>query len=579
MLKNTKNFIYNNQYKNQRFEERLQVLSKAWLSKWIDPMYHSSKLLSGYASGYFDRTQARQHIINLLDRGVNTFVPYLVEGNPKVMVESLVANMRSSAYRTQVAMNFLIEKMNMAESVFIPAAVYSMFGGVATRTMSEYDRLISLDDKQIKLGSPKVVVIDPADYIGDPAAKYRDDFVIEGDMYRLPVEYAKDIFPKYADNIYASEKLVTRFSAEEIAQGKVKWSQLNLREYATFIDLYIRDEGIIITIMPYGNKPVALKTIKHDGPGDGPYDYLGYKYFPGCPIPIPPAWAWNDLDDAINRSAAKAVEQAEAQKDILIAEPVSKSAAEKIIKASNENVIVTKNSKGVQKISFGGVNPDNYNWMNFAKTEWSESGPNPDVLRGASTNAGTFGQEKMLFRNATRIVNNFHTRFENFMTSILNKLAWQVWTDPTVYIPVIEKIPGFGEVPIIFSQADKVGDFYDFVFKIKEYSSQRTPPELQYQRMMQFLTSWVLPTAQIAAQQGASIDIPLATQILADYAGFDTFNQIYKTTIPSELEGISYAMQPIKNSGGQMNDSMGATQPSREANLQQQQSRTSEENI
>ena len=580
MADSTKNYLQNNQYASQRFEERLQLLVKAWRLKYKDPMYHSSKLLAGYASGYFDRTQARQHIINLLDRGVNTFVPYLVEGNPRVLVESLVANMRPSAYRTQVALNFLIEKMNLAESVFIPAAVYSMFGGVATRTFSEYDRLISMDDEEIKLGSPRVVVIDPADYIGDPAARNRDDFVIEGDMYRLPLEYAKDIFPKYADNIQSTEKLITRFSAEEIAQGKVKWSQLNLREYATFIDVYVRDEGVIKTILPYGQKPVCLKTIEYDGPGDGPYDYLGYKYFPGCPIPIPPAWAWNDLDETINEMAQKAREQASAQKDIIIAEPASRSAAEKILKASNEDVIVTKNAKGVQTVSFGGVNPDNYNWMNFAKAEWAESGPNPDVLRGASANADTLGQEQLLFRNATRIVNNFHTRFENFMTSVLNKLAWEVWTDPTVYIPVIEQVPGLGEVPIIFSQADKVGDFYDFVFDIKPYSSQRTPPELEYQRLMQFMTSWLLPTAQIAAQQGASIDIPLATQIMADYAGFDNFNQFYKSAVPSQLEGISYAMQPMKNSGGQGNDAFGATQPSRLANLNQQQQRTmGEENV
>ena len=575
----SKDYLKNNQRKGQKFEERLQIMARAWLLKWKDPTEHTYKLLQSYASGYFNRHEAREHPINLIDRGVSTMVPFLVEGTPKILVESRVPNLRPSARRTQLALNWLTsKKMKLAEDVFIPAATYSMFGGVAVRTFNEYDRIVSLDDEEIKLGSPKVILIDSADYIGDPAAKTRSDFVIEGDMYRLPLEYAKDIF-KHSDEIMPSGKLVTQFSAEQIASGNFNWSQMNLREYAVFQDIYIRDERIIVTIMPFGNKPVRLRTVEYDGPGDGPYDYLGYKYFPGCPVPIPPAWAWNDLDVSMNVLARTAREQAESQKNVIVAAPTAKEAAKKILNARNMDVIVTPNAKDVQTISLGGVNPDNYQWMAFAENEFTKTGGNPDVLGGRGSQAPTLGQEQLVYKNATRITGNMYNRFESFMTSVITKLAYYVWTDPTVYIPVIDKIPGLGDIPIVFSQADKVGDYYDFVFNLKPYSSQRTAPELMFQKLMGFMGSWVLPTAQIAAAQGAQIDIPTATQILADYAGIDNFNSFYKTIVPNEPGAVAYTMQPNNQGGGQRpkankvagqtDDRFGASDMSRTANSNQ----------
>lgn len=574
-------YLETNQYRNQKFEERLQLLVRGWQKRWEDPLAHTQKLLANYASGFFDKRLAREHMINLTDRGVSTIVPFLVEGNPKLLVESIVPNLKPSARRTQLALDYLIDKkMNLAENVFIPVATMSMFSGVAVRTFSEYDRLVNIDDEEIKLGTPKIVIIDPADYVGDPAAKTRADFIIEGDIYRLPTAYAKDIF-NHPDEISPSGKLINKFSAEKLTMPDFNWNKLNLRDYSIFIDLYIKDEGVIVTIMPYGKKPVRLRTVDYKGPGDGPYDYLAYKYFPGCPIGLPPAWAWNDLDYSMNVLAKTAREQAESQKNIVAAEPAGKNAANKVLKATNMDVVVAKGMDQVKTLSFGGVNPENYQWMEFAESQFTKTGVNPDVLGGRGAQAPTLGQEQLVYRNASRIINNMYNRFENFMTSVINKLAYYVWTDPAVYIPVINQVPGLGEVPIVFSQADKVGDFYDFVFNLKPYSSQRTSPELMYQKLMQFMSSWVLPTAQIAAAQGAQVDVVTATQILADYAGFDNFDQIYKSVVPQDPGPVPYTMQPTagqrpegKKSPGQMNDAFGATQPSREANSLQAQNKT-----
>ncbi len=285
----------------------------------------------------------------------------------------------------------------------------------------------------------------------------------------------------------------------------------------------------------------------------------------------------------MNVLARTAREQAESQKNIIIAEPAARDAAEKVLNAGNMDVVVTRNAQGINTLSIGGVNADNYQWMAFAEEEFTKTGSNPDVLGGRGAQAPTLGQEQLVYHNATRITGNMYHRFENFMRSVIGKLAYHVWTDDTIYIPVMENVPGFGEVPGVFDQAGKVGDFYNFVFDLKPYSSQRTSPELMYQRIMQFMGSWVLPTAQLAAAQGAQLDVPTCTQIMADYAGIHSFGQFYKTIIPEE-PGETPMMFPVQGSAqrpkgkpnGQTNDSFGANLGSRLANSKQASDRNAQ---
>ena len=592
MPKNTKSYLYNNQGgEDNRFEKRVQRLVRAWQKRQEVPLQKRQKLLALWASGFFDSGYSRCHMINLIDRGIFTIVPYLVEGNPKILVETKIPNCRPWAFTTQLALNFILDKINFAERTLIPAAINSMFGAGITRTFTEYDRVINLDDNAIKYGSHVIRVIDDADYIGDVAAKTRGDFILEGDIYKLPTEYAKDLYYKHADDISSDCRLTSEYHPEKISNGEWDLNRLSLREYTSFIDLYLYDEGITITILPYGKAAKILHTVEEDGPGASPYDFLGYKFFPGSTYPIPPAWAWHDLDVTMNVLAKTAREQAESQKDIIVIEPQSREFGKKIVTAKNLDVLEASSPKdSINKLSLGGVNPENYNWMSFAENAFTKTGASSDVLAGRGSQAPTLGQEQMVFNNASRIVNNMSTRFHGFMTSIINKLAWKVLQDPAAYLPLMHQIPGVGEQPRIFSSADKVGDFYDFVYNVTPYSAQRTSPKILAQELMGFMTQWVLPTYQFAAQQGAELDVPTVTRILSDYMGFENFNQFYKTALPHELEGVGYQMQPLgqqqrpkgpnvgsKPSGkspGQSNDTFGSSEASRTANKNQQQQRT-----
>ncbi len=557
---------------------RYQTLAKSWQVKYEGPLAHSQKLQQLWISGYYNKGYSRWHLINLMNRAVSAGVSYLAEGNPKVSIEPKAPKLRSFAYAMKLIVNFLIEKHDFAENVFIPGAIASYFGAAIARTFNVYDRCNSVDGRRIKVGSPKVAIIEPCDYIGDPSVKVRADFAFEGDMYRLPTEYAKDLFArknKYgkqvADYIQSDSKLTTKYSAEEITgKGGYDYNKLALEEFSTFIDIYNRKEKTIETIMPMGHKAIVLKTIDSHV---SPYDYLGYTYPPNCPIPIPPAWDIYDLDVTTNVVAKAEREKAEAQKSIIAAEPTGKKAAEAVLKGKNVDVVTVKGMDGVKQFNFGGVSSEGLAWIQWAEQESQKSSAtSSDIFRGAGPTSETLGQDQMVMSNASRMVNGYYIRFHSWMTSILRKWTNLVMDDPSSYVEVLDtvKVPGLGdyEYPVYFSQPDKVADFSQLILNVVPYSTQRKTPEMKYQSLLQLMTTWMLPTMQMRRQQGADIDLQMVDNLLADYGGFDSFPQWYKSVIPGDNPDVDYLMKTGDQSKnpGQMSDQLGATLPSRAAN-------------
>lgn len=554
------------------FVRRLQKMVKAWQKLAEPSLLHSKKLWQAVASGYYDSGYARTHTINLVDRGVNTMVPFLVEGNPRVMVETKIPEYSSWAFTTQLALNHWLLQQRFAERVLIPAARNSVLEPAAvTRTSIMHHRNYERQEGVYKLGAPHVEVIDYSNYVGDPSARRREDFIIEGDVYKLPTDYAKEFFgPKFADFIISDGELLEEWSPGQILQHNFNKDSISLRDFTTFIDLYLYDEGIIITVLPEGKTTRIINTIEWDGPEGGPYDVLGYKYIGENPIPLPPAWAWHDLDVTMNLLIEKMRQQAEAQKNVVAVQ--SSADGDKLKEVPNNGIITFDDLSGIQQLAVGGVNPANYEWVAFVESEFSRTGGNADVLGGRGTEAPTLGQEQLLYSNATRIVSHMYTQFQAFTTSIIKKLAWAFWIEPTTYVPVIKEVPGVGDIPVVFSSREKVGEFYDFTFDILPHSTQRETPEAKFNKTMMFLTQWVVPSMQLAAAQGAQMDIPKVTGMLATYLGLDDWRQWYKTAIPGGLEQlVNYKMLPIDKAG--ISDAAGATTASRTINMQQQQAR------
>ena len=220
------------------------------------------------------------------------------------------------------------------------------------------------------------------------------------------------------------------------------------------------------------------------------------------------------------------------------------------------------------QLTLGGVVPEIYNFLGFSLQQFSEQGGNLNTTGGRTIQADTLGQEELLMANAGRTLNMMSQKVHAFASSIGEKLAWEMWNNPTLQIATIKNAAGIVDIPILYDQTEQQGDFTDYELDIQMYSMQRSTPEQKFTKMMQLLSGWILPTAQMAAQQGKVLNIPEVTKDLSNYIDIETESWFLSDTPQAQSISGMNAYQPagggeqglnLNNSIAQQNAQSGKT--------------------
>lgn len=574
--------LLNNHSVARSFTQRLKDGAKVWTRMNVDILNHRNTMVEAWVSGYFRGGIAKTHTMNLMDRAIGILVPYLSMSNPKINCEARIVELKPWAYTTELAINHLLNEIKFSKTVLRPVIFNSMFGAGITKTgmMKEYES--NVYGNHLEVGQPYSAVVDDEDYIGDVSANTREDFEMEGNYYVMPTEQAKEFFgAKHADHIQPSFKLHGQRSITEVVKSSMRGTDYHTLKYWTrFMDIYLPDEKVTITLLADDTYTKKLREVEYDGPEDGPYDFLGYKFAPKQPMPIPPAWGWVDMDTALNVLVNKMRNQAERERSVLVYSGEVEDDAENVRNAIDGSTVKVDDISQIKEINLGGTNPENYQWVSYIESQFSIQGGNLYQLGGRGSQANTLGQEQMLMTNASRIVDDMEQAVYDMAQSIIKKLCWYVWTDPLIQIPVTKRMPGAGGIDVLFDNYAQEGDFYDFNFKIQPYSMQRFSPTLQHQKLMEFLSGWVLPVTQFAAQQGNRLNIDATTRKIAEYMQLD-IEDIWESAIPPD--GGAVGLGPYQPTTGTMaqkqskmtsqsDDRFGSSAASRQGNLMQYQS-------
>lgn len=562
------------------FGQRILKAIEVWKKLIKVPIQHRNQMVRAWLAGYEQaETLGTPHPINLVDRGLGILIPYMVMSNPKVLVSTERLDLRPFAWTTELAFNHLFKEIKFAKNTLRPAVRDSLLGMAIVKTGLATEWQIEAFGHLHDVGQVYADVVDLEDYIGDPSARTFEGFELEGNIYRIPVDIARDLYPKHADHISAQFHLYGEDeSLDRITKSDLANEQYNtLKEWTELADIWLPDEGMVVTINPHDSRGKIYRSWEWDGPEGGPFDKLYYKEIPGTPIALPPVWSWLDMDTAINVVVNKIRKQAEAQKTILTYEGESTQDANRIANAADRQAVQVQHRDGVRLFEFPGIDSSAYTWISYLESQYSIQGQNLYTMGGRNVQAGTLGQEQMLLANASKSVDDMVQQFYEFTASIANKISWYFWTDPLIVVPQVKRIEGYGSIEVVFDRAGQEGDFWDYNFDIEPYSMQRLNPHMEYQRLITLLSQWVLPTAQIAAQQGIHIDIPAATAQLAKHLQLRNVGDWFKPAVPMKVHLNPYQPQlgMIKPENGAIQDGrtglMGAE--SRIQNLIQQQAR------
>ncbi|MDD4984080.1 MAG: hypothetical protein PHH82_04570 [Candidatus ainarchaeum sp.] len=512
------------------------------------------KMLDAYASGYYKSEihASDPHPLNLIDRAVSIWIPYLVGGYPKIIISPKI-NLALTPFANvfQMSLNQLLKEMKFDSRTLRPAVLNSLFSQGIVKTATDKAGTFKFKGYFAQYGIPFSEVVSDCNYIFDITAKTREQYEFEGDEYYIPTDEAKEEFSKFADKITPDFKLYGDKAPKEVTNpNRIAYNEL--KNYTRFIDLWLPKEKVIITILP-PEKGVTkiLRTVNYNGPVFGPYDVLTYKNFPESTIPIPPIYSLMELDAAINCLYSKARNQAERLKKVGVGATGNKEDLETARDCRDGDMLLLTNPDNVKELTLGGVVPEIYDFIAFSLNQYSEQGGNLYTTGGRKAQAKTLGQEELMMSNASRTLNDMAQSVHKFASSIAEKLAFELWNNPTMQIKTIRELPGGIQIPKLYNQLEQEGRFTDFYLDIQMYSMQKMSPEQKLQRMMQILTGWILPTAPMAAQQGQQLNVPAITKELSTYMDIETDSWFLTENPQNQQMNLMGSYQPMGQGNGQ----------------------------
>lgn len=538
------------------FPVRLQKAVVSW-DQYTEPTRKlRRKMHQQYASGWFENKAGESQPMNLIDRFVNIVCPYLVSQNPRVLIDPKrgINASRSFARTLELALEHLFDEIELSAYTLRPAVLNSMFSMGITKTGIMADSQVEIFGYLHDVGQPFCDSIDYDDYVGDFRARNKQEMEIEGNRFCVPMEYVRDsgLFKNYDNLSYVKEYNAEQTSPEEIAKKHmVPFEHRNeLRKKVWLTDLWIPDEGIIVTIPPEGQGNKIMRVVEYDGPEDGPYDLLTYHHFPNSVIPIPPIYNVLNLNNIINRLVTKMNHQASREKKVMLYELSGAEDAETIRNTPDGFTAGVKNVDAFKEVEFGGVAETNFPFVQFLEQQYSIQGGNLYTIGGRESQAETLGQEQMLQANASKQLQDMVLQVHRFTRSITKKLAWYLWSDPYIQIPVIKELGEF-KLKVEYTPDVREGDFFDYGFDIEPYSMSMMSPETRFQRLMQLVGQVVLPTAQIAATQGSMLNVSELVNECARFLDVRNIDKWWMTGVPQETQMNPYMPEQGAPKSGQ----------------------------
>lgn len=543
----------------EKMVKKLQRAIEVSRSKLKNFRNQRLEMLKQYAGKRYDYSDGMQKAepINMIFQAVQSLVPSLVYNNPQVKIDTENLQLRQFAKVFELANDHLIKRIDLRDTLRA-VLVDALFGVGIIKCGLTFGNEVQIDGITHDIGQPFADRVSLDDFVIDPAARNMDEYVFIGNRYRLPLEYVQEC------GLYENtDKLKAKYQdygdnrrAETLSNGQSGDSEIyELVEYVELYDLYIPQDNVTITIPCNASEGTsALRVVPWEGPRRGPYELLYFHYMPDNLMPISPASVWMDIHEMINTQARKMKRQAERQKSVLAYQSTAAKDAQNIVEGGDGDTIQVDHIDGVREMNFGGAEDVGYKWLAALKGIFSDISANSDLLGGLGTpNTSTATEGSILNANAQTVLGDKKEQMYEFVSRIVEKLAWFLWTDPLIELQLARRDPQNGDVQETFAADAKEGDFFDYAFAIVPLSMQRQDPSLRAQKVQNFFTQFWLPTAQMAMAQGYIPNIIEAAKMLARELDLRGIDQLYSSQNPQALQalvppvnGLMQQMQPGK---------------------------------
>ena len=559
--------------KKTRFPVRLQKAIKDSHKMTSDMRENRLAILERYASGWYDpKVGSSRRPLNMVYRYITTMVPFLVSRNPRFMCEaSNNGELSGFANTFQLALNHLIQEIDFRDT--LRSVVRDSLVGVGiVKTGMTPNGTIDIGGHTYQQGQPYSQTVDFDDYVFDIVAQSQKDVKFQGNRYRLPLDFVREsgLFKNF-DKLDSSMPMYgdDNFNPKKISDSDVSNTDYSeLYDYVELYDIYLPDEGIMVTLPSEGQGDKYLR-VTDEMPEEGCFDILQYHEFPNSCIGIPPCYAIMDMDEQLNQLIRRMQRSMTREKSILAYEGGATKDAERVVGAQDGEAVRVEHIDMIKEVTFGGTDGRALDFATWIRSQVSDQGGNLDTVGGLKDESGTLGQSQMIQQNAGRVIEDMVGQVHNFGQSIGKKLAWYLFHDPLIKIPVVKEMKHWEPLRVVYDEDTKEGDWVDFNFEIEPYSMQSSTPEEGYQKLLTFVNQVVLPVLPILQANGTQLNAMEYLKQGAQYAGIKNIEKWLDDGMPPMETAEMGAYQPMQGqatpkpkAGGGDNRTGGANQQS-----------------
>jgi len=522
---------------------------------------HKTRMVEQYVGPYYGDSDIKpgRLPINTLYQFVSAFASRLVI-NPRCEMStpgrpfSYVGKVLAEATNTRAG------HMGLGES-FRTALVDSLFGlailkcGQAVEGSDEMPPHGYLHD-------PAEPFVDPVsldDYGYDYEARRRDRRAFEYDKERLPLEWALDYGHYDRGALEAAHEASPQKSdkTRNVGDKGPRSEDGELYEMTELIHVWLPQEMIVVDLP--GDVAATTKFVGEvgwDGPERGPYEELGLIHVPDHDMPLAAIAPVYDVHLLLNVLARKIARQAEREKELTVVEPGEDELANTIRKAS-DGAVIMGNPNAVKRLQSGGPSDASYKSAEYFEQQGNRIGGNPNLVGGSQAQSETLGQEQMLWQSAGVRLGEWRNRVLKVAEHIFKRLAWYVWHDEDLSVPVSIPLGGGHYHTQVWTPRSRQGAFKDYELKIEPYALHYDTPKEEYTATVNLMQNIVVPLAPILAQQGIYIDAQRLLHILGKKGGLEEFAEIFRPGAPIGQGGTPQPAGGGRQPGETVNINMG----------------------
>lgn len=494
----------------------------------------------------------------------------LIAHNPRVMLSTWSKRARPAIAAMQDWANKSIEKMCLADTLQ-ECVLDAMFNIGICKVALATPGDAALMGWRLKAGTPFAEAIDLDDWVYDVHCKKLREAGFMGHRYRVPLSVVKSdkMFSKDRSKLTATSDQIYNLEGDEriglIGRTTLGGDQEEFEDYIDLWEVYLPRHKVVLTlrddqltgasmegdatkVFGYGR---ALRVQKWLGPECGPYHILGFSKVPGNPMPKAPVQDLYDLHMGINNILRKLLREAHDYKSWTAVQGGASEDASRILTVNDGEIIKVDNPDKIVKMESGGPNQQLYVLFEGLRGLYSWLAGNLDVMGGLRSDSDTATQEKLLNQNSSATVDEMQQRTVDFTSSICSALTWYWHHHPTQVMKSEYQAPGMQGMSVprrVFPQGQGTNpmgkkrlardhDYEDMDIRVDPYSMPHITPAQRLQMMQGLVTQTYLPMAQIAQQQGISLDLNAFFDKWGKYADMPDVKDLLTIGDPPPTEG------------------------------------------